>query len=103
VDPRRLEDVRDSKVREPAPALLEEENALVACTVMIAHADPSLVPDEWLPELEAHALGDRFGHEHRLGIAKQVKVCVLFQDPKDLGEELFESIVRENLEPVAAR
>src|SRR5262249_52796464 len=73
---RRFNDVGDPEVVQPPLALLEEQNALVACAVVITHADLSLIPDQRLPELEPYRLRDRLRGEHRLLVAEQVEVRV---------------------------
>ena len=58
-----------AEVVQPALALLEEQDELVARAVVVAHADRALVPHQRLPETEAGFLGLRLGDEHRFGVA----------------------------------
>src|SRR5262245_57367523 len=103
MDPRVLKDVGHAKIGKTTLSLLEEKDALVASTVVVAHADRLLVPDDWLPELEPDLLRDRLGNEHRFGVAEEIEMRVLAQHPVDGGEEFAKAGVREDREPVIAR
>jgi hypothetical protein len=52
---------------------------------------------------EADCFGDGLGHEHRFGVAEEVEVSVSFEDAMQLREELLESVIREDREPVVTR
>ena len=95
-----LDDVGNAQVRKTPLSLLEEEDAFVAGSVVVAHADLLLVPDQRLPKSEARRFGDRLRDEHRLRIAEQVEVRVLLEHPVDRLKELREPGVREYREPV---
>ena len=103
MDARLGDDVGHAEIVQPALALLEEQDELVARPVVIAHADRALVPHQRLPELEAGPLGLRLGDEHRLGVAEQIEVRVGLEHAKHFGEQLAETLVRENAKPVVAR
>ena len=95
--------VRNTQIVQAPLALLEEEDELVARTIVVAHADGALVPDQRLPELEAGLFGLRLGDEHRFGIAEQVEMRVAPEHAVGFGEQLAEARVREDPEPVVAR
>ena len=84
-------------------ALLEEEDELIARTIVVAHTDGALVPDQWLPELEAGLFGLRLGDEHRFGVAEQVEMRVAPEHAVGFGEQLAEARVRKDPEPIVAR
>ena len=102
VDSGDLNHVGLPQVVQLALALLEEENELVAGSIVVTHADFFLVPNDGFPKLEARGFCEGFGDEHRLLIAEQVKVAVLFQHPKHFTEEFGEALVGEYLKPLVA-
>src|SRR5262249_49419226 len=102
-NPRRFKDIGDAEIAELPFALLEEQNALVAGTIVISHTNSYLIPYQWFPELEPRLLGLRLGHEHRLGITEQIEVRLAPQHAVALGEQLGEPGVGKDREPVVAR
>ena len=96
-------DVGDTEVVEPTLAFLEEQDELVPGAIVVAHPDRLLVPYQRLPKLEPRPLGLGLHHEHRLGVAVQVEVPVLLEDPEGLFQQLGESGVWKDPEPVVTR
>mgnify|MGYP001322024988 CR=1 FL=1 len=89
------EDIRNAQIFEFSFPLLEEENKFVAASVMVAHANRNLVPDQGLPESKADRFCDGLHDEHRLRIAKEVEVTVALKHPIQLREKLFELRIRK--------